>query len=181
MDPLIAYFPQSVPHMQYQKLVMRATPDGVANIARVLWCRWGLVLKKVSRDKHIRFGLHMMPEDTIRKLMTLLGSFQSRVTLRQQQCSEQEYIFTYDHRECAIVCHNTVFETSFGDVRVRGQHDPELENIMKQSLYQPDEREEEEDADWWKWEVGKLMGSEEAHAGEETRLTASKLAPLSRA
>ena len=80
-----------------------------------------------------------------------------------------------------IVCHNTIVDTSFGDVRVKGKMNLDQATIIKQSLRLLDEWEEEVDVERWKWEVGRLVGLEAARTTEDTRLIAGNLAMLARA
>ena len=57
---------------------------------------------------------------------------------------------------------------------VIGDPNPETAANIKASLSDPDAHPE--DADWWRFEVGKLMGAEQALTAEQNRLTAGNLA-----
>ena len=54
---LTEVFPTGVPHMRYQRIVTLANGNQVSKVARGLWQNSRLVLKKLTTDRRVRFGV----------------------------------------------------------------------------------------------------------------------------
>ena len=76
-----------------------------------------------------------------------------------------------------VLAHEMVFEIATGEVWIHGQDDAAL--LERISAHLAAVNEETEESDWWRFELGKLYGSEEAMDSEHNRLTLGNLAKLS--
>ena len=107
--------------------------------------------------------------------MALFGAFES-VTCDNARggMGQKSYTVTYKNPASAAVAHHVTFDTALGEMWVTGDPNPETAANIKASLSDPDAHRE--DADWWRFEVGKLMGAEQALTAEQNRLNAGNLA-----
>lgn len=194
-------FPQGVPHMRWQRLTTVKDVSYLPEIARRLWEGGRLVIKRLDTDQRVRFGTwarqenkparaaprerlpneatvaapYATPEETVRRYMALFGEFES-VTCDNARggMGQKSYTVTYKNPDSATIAHNVTFDTALGEMWVTGDPNPEAAANIKASLSDPDAHPE--DVDWWRFEVGKLMGAEQALTTEQNRLTAGNLA-----
>ena len=54
---LTEVFPTGVPHMRYRRIVTLANENQLSEVARGLWQNSRLVLKKLTKDRPLRFGV----------------------------------------------------------------------------------------------------------------------------
>ena len=82
-------------------------------------------------------------------------------------------------QESGVLAHDMVFEIATGHVWIHGHKDGALLQKMAQQVPVPPGDEHLEEEDWWRFELGKLYGSQEAVDHEHNRLTMGNLARLS--
>ena len=199
-------FPQGVPHVRYQRLVTIHPGYNKAEQAQTLWEAGKLVLKHVHTEQRVRFGTWSQdtdkginetgipaledneiwmdvpigtPESSIRRYAALFGSF-TTVNHRPMLGGKERtgYKVQYVNKDSAVVAHGLTLESVLGEIHVTGREQPtELAN-MKKSIKPPEGMENQHDEDWWRFEIGRLMGAEKATEQEDNRLSAANLSRL---
>ena len=201
-------FPQTVPHIRYQRLVTLAKGVDIADLSRRLWEGGRLVLKTMSTDRRIRFGTWarrnpmgvgfaslLKPGVSImaaplgvsisqaRKYFVLLGSLEDvSEVLPQLDLTRVCYRCLYTHKESAALADGIIFDSALGEITLHGIPNKEVEERMKSEVsdaMQEDGVVGDDDSTWWKLEAGKLLGASAAVEAENHRITAANLAALS--
>ena len=198
-------FPQGVPHMRFQRLVKVTNTSLLTGISRKLWQGAGLVIKKMDTDKRVRFGGWSrsghnkvtplpplqerqayfttpanMPEEDCRKVCTLFGTYTAFAETKRTVFGRTTWLVEYADKDSAGIADGAVVDTLLGEVEVQGTpmaaEDRELmKNAMAAAI---PEDQKDEDQDWWRWHMGKLLGSETALAEENRKVTPNNLHSL---
>ena len=87
------------------------------------------------------------------------------------------YKVQYVNKDSAVVAHGLTWESVLGEIHVTGREQPTDIAHMKQSI-KPPEGMEVEHEDWWRFEIGRLMGAKKATEQEDNRLSAANLSRL---
>ena len=204
LSPMIPeVFPNSVPHMRFQRITTVSPEVSLSDLALKLWDGGRLFLKDLTNDRRVRFGQwstsaakrdpparpqspeevvifapSAIPMDSIRMCLAQFGHFVSLSTAHAGQPRMVAFRVAYKFRESAVLAHEMVFEIATGEVWIHGQDDATLLQCISAQLTAVDEEPEEND--WWRFELGKLYGSQEAIESEHNRLTLGNLAKLSK-
>ena len=88
------------------------------------------------------------------------------------------YKIQYGNKDSAVVAHGLTLESGLGEIHVTGREQPTELAHMKQSIKLPKGMEDENNEDWWRFEIGRLMGAEKATEQEDNRLSAANLSRL---
>ena len=119
------------------------------------------------------------PESSIRRYAALFGSFTTVHYLPMLGGKERtQYKIQYGNKDSAPVAHGLTLESGLGEMHVTRRGQPTGLAPMKQSIKLPEGMEDEHDEDWWRFEIGRLMGAENATEQEDNRLSAANLSRL---
>ena len=119
------------------------------------------------------------PESSIRRYAAPFGSFTTVDHLPMLGGKERTgYKVQYGNKDSAVVAHGLTLESGLGEIHVTGREQPTKLAHMKQSIKLPEGMEDEHDEDWWRFEIGRLMGAEKATKQEDNRLSAANLSKL---
>ena len=118
------------------------------------------------------------PLETIRLCAAQFGAFESVEDAdkngRQHLQGKVSYRIRYQHTSSAVLAHGVVFDLAAGEATVTGRDAPdEAEALFRQP---PETNNTNVDPNWWRFEVGRSLGAEEAVQAEDHRLTATALA-----
>ena len=204
---LIELFPTGVPHMRYQRIVTLPNENQVLEVARGLWQNSRLVLKKLTTDRRVRFGVRGagteeehkqasrapvpagqalitapcgLSEATVRKYAALFGLF-TRVSTRgaSHTLGRTEYVVAYGRKESVLISHDVTPDSTMVTFEANCAEDDLLEAKRAFQDRQGQMLENQDDmGDWWRMVMGREKGAETAVAEEAQRLTADNLAAL---
>ena len=200
---LTQFFPQGVPHMRFQRLIHISPDVPITELAMRLWTGGRLFLKHVHSDERVWFGqlgsgapgrdTPILPEhpneivlqaptaaplETIRLCAAQFGAFESVEDAdkngRQHLRGKVSYRIRYQHASSAVLAHGVVFDLAAGEATVTGRDAPDEAEALFRQL--PETNDTNVDPNWWRFEVGRSLGAEEAVQAEDHRLTATALA-----
>jgi hypothetical protein len=205
--PLPIFFPQSVPHIKYQRLTTIADHVDIPDLARRLWEGGRLVLKSMTTDRRIRFGnwaraptrdagipatstpgvAYMdaplgMPLSQARRFFSLLGKTNAVDETTPAQGTNRTYFrCQYAHPDSATLADGVTFDSTLGELHLHGHKNETAEDRMHREVaatMHEDTLTEGDLAQWWKLEAGKFLGAAEALEQENHRVTAANLSTL---
>ena len=196
------FFLQGVPHMRYQRLTYLSPDVPQKELAMRPWTGGRLFLKHLYKDERVWFGTAdsqhpdrdapitpehpdeivleapaPAPVETIRLCAAQFGSFSSveeaACTSRQQLRGMATYRIRYQNASSAVMAHGVIFDLAAEEATVTGRVAPDEAAVLYQQLSGVED--DGTDPNWWRFEIGRSLGAEEAVQAEDHRLTATSL------